>query len=321
LRSLTRGQLAVFLPTRDLWLIFLELTVIRLWWSFNLDLRYMGGAVFWALGCSMIVLAVLQFLPVWFVTGFGLVLIAGHNALDAVSPWDMGPLGGVWAILHTQGPAITVAPGVTFFPAYPLVPWIGVMAVGYGFGALLQRERSERRWTVLVLGIALSAGFVVLRAANLYGDPEPWSQQIDSALTACSFGNCHKYPPSLLYLLMTLGPALILLAATDREPGWVGKRFVVFGRVPLFFYLIHLPIIHVFAFVCAWCQLGPSMFQLFTSENVASGYQLKQPLPSLGSLPLVYAVWIAVVLILYPICAWYADFKQRHRGNVWLSYL
>jgi hypothetical protein len=161
----------------------------------------------------------------------------------------------------------------------------------------------------------------VLRAANVYGDPEPWSEQRDSALTVCSFGNCHKYPPSLLYLLMTLGPALILLAATDREPGWVGRRFMVFGRVPLFFYLIHLPIIHVFAFVCAWYQLGPSMFQLFTSEDVMSGYQLKQPLPALGSLPLVYAVWLAVVLILYPICAWYARVKQRHRGNVWLSYL
>ncbi len=319
-RNLSSTQLAVFLATRGLWLIFLELTIIRLWWTFNLDLRNMGGATFWAIGASMVVLSVLQFLPVRAVIAIGVAIIVGHNALDRFTVWDAGPLGGVWAVLHT-GTTIPIAPGVTFTAAYPLLPWIGVMAVGYGFGALLQQPREVRRPAMLALGGLLMVAFVVLRAINAYGDPDPWSFQEDPALTVCSFCNCHKYPLSLSYILMTLGPALVLLGALDREPGWIAQRFMVFGRVPLFFYLIHLPLIHVFAFVSAWVQLGPTMFELFSNEKVVAGAELKPSLPDLGSLPLVYAIWVTVVVLLYPVCAWYAGFKQRHRGSVWLSYL
>jgi uncharacterized membrane protein len=315
----TRPQLAGFLFTRGLWLIFLEVTVFRLWWTFNLDLRNMGGATFWAIGASMVVLSVLQFLPLSVVVGVGVAIIVGHNALDRFTVWDAGPLGGVWAVLHTVT-TVPIAPGVTFTASYPLLPWIGVMAVGYGFGALLQQPREKRRRAVLALGGLLMVGFIVLRAINGYGDPEPWSFQKDAALTVCSFCNCHKYPLSLSYILMTLGPALVLLALTDREPGWLGERLIVFGRVPLFFYLIHLPLIHVFAFTSAYWQLGPWMFEFFKTDTTA-GTELKGPLPEIGSLPLVYAIWVVVILILYPICAWYAGFKQRHRGSVLLSYL
>ena len=301
-RDITRGQLARFLFTRGLWLIVLELTLFHFYWSRNLDFSQMGGFVLWALGCSMIVLSVLVYLPLPVTAGFGLVLIAGHNAFDSVSPYDVWPtIGGIWAVLH-GGALVPVGSIATFFPAYPLVPWIGVMAVGYCFGAILQLDRPRRRAIVFVLGVVLIAAFHVLRGLNGYGDPNPWVLQEDFALAACTIGNCTKYPPSLCYLLMTLGPALIFLAATDCEPGWLRRRFIVFGRVPLFFYLLHLPLILVFAFICAWMQLPYREFDQI----------LKGPRQELGSLPLVYGVWAAVILILYPICAWYAGFKQRH---------
>jgi len=324
----SRVQLAVFLITRGLWCIFLELTIIRLWWTFNLDFRETGVGVFWPLGWAMIVLAFLQFLPAPVVAGFGLVMIVGHNALDSITPFDerLGPFGGVWAVLHggTNGVPVPIGKYVNFYPGYPLIPWIGVMAAGYGFGALLLRPQRQRRIYTLALGICAIAAFLVLRLNNIYGDPKPWDIQTDVPLTICSIGNCYKYPPSLSYLCMTLGPALIFLAATDREAGWLGRRLIVFGRVPLFYYLIHLPLIHVFAFCCAYYQLGPAMFKLFTDENVAAGVKVNNALsdfPHFGSLPLVYAVWAVVIVLLYPVCAWYAGFKQRHRDWWVLSYL
>jgi uncharacterized membrane protein len=309
-RCRTRWELAGFLLTRGLWLVFLELFVVSSFWKLRFDPTLLIGAVVWAIGWSMVVLAVLQFLPVPVVVGFGVLLITGHNALDKITVWDVGPLGGVWAVLHT-GDMVRLGPGVQLIPAYPLIPWVGVMAVGYGFGALLQRGREERRWAALVLGIFATAAFVLLRATNWYGDPDPWSVQADPALTVCSFLNCRKYPPSLCYLLMTLGPALIALAALDREPGPVGKFFIVFGRVPLFYYVLHLPLIIALGAVHAIVRYGPDAL-LWTPETLPN---------EMGDLVTVYAAWVVVVALLYPVCRWYAGVKQRHRGSVLLSYL
>ncbi len=248
----------------------------------------------------MIALAALIHLPLWGVAAFGIVMIAGHNALDPIRPEAFGSWGWLWMVLHVQGP-VQISPDYSFFVVYPLIPWIGVMATGYAFGALLQRERAERRRILLWLGLGVTAAFVIIRASNVYGDPRPWSVQKSALFTFFSFIDCAKYPPSLLYLCMTLGPALIALSLFDRDLGKWSRPIIVFGRVPLFFYLLHIPLIHLLAVVFAYLQHGAA------GKN--HGYGL------LG----VYAVWLLVILLLYPLCRWFADLKQRRR-DAWLSY-
>jgi uncharacterized membrane protein len=324
-RGKSKGQLAWFLLTRGLWIVVLELTVIRFAFTFDTDWHFHMGLVFWAIGWSMIVLAGLVFLPRWAVVAFGLVVIAGHNATDKFTAADFGPLGGAWAVLHSKETLqlfphykIVTPPGgadpggVTFVGAYPLVPWIGVMALGYALGSLLVQERSRRRWQIFLLGLATTAAFVVVRGLNVYGDPVRWQWQRDWVFDVIAFLNCEKYPPSLSYLLMTLGPALLLLAAMDREPGWLGRRCVTFGRVPMCFYLLHLYLIHGAAVLYAYWLHGNDIF-LWSPQN-------PPPDDIFVNLPTVYILWIAALLILYPPCAWYAGVKRRYR-SAWLSYL
>lgn len=305
----TRGQLAWFLITRGLWLVVLEITIVRcLGWAWNFDFHWVGGVILWAIGLSMVCLAALSYLPTWLVAVFGLAMIGSHNAFDHVKPAELGDWGWLWRILHAGGD-IEWRPGWHFGALYPLVPWIGVMAVGYAFGSLFLLRPATRRPIFFVLGVALTAGFVCLRYSNVYGDPNPWSPQRNEAMTVCSFLNCHKYPPSLCYLLMTLGPVIAALAFFDREPGPVARRVIVFGRVPLFFYLIHVPVIHALAAVVAYAYYGPSVLAW------------NQPPPDYGySLATVYAVWVLVVVMLYPPCLWFAGVKRRRR-DAWLSYL
>jgi uncharacterized membrane protein len=321
----TKGQLSWFLLTRGLWMLVLELTVIRFGWAFNFDWHYHWGAVFWAIGWSMIVLAGLVFLPRWAVVAFGLIVIVGHNATDNLKAADFGPFGGAWAILHSRE-GLQLLPryklvtqfsdvdpgGVTFAGAYPLIPWIGVMALGYALGSLLLQERSRRRRQIFLLGLATTAAFLVVRGINVYGDPVPWLWERNWIFDVIAFLNCEKYPPSLSYVLMTLGPALLLLAVMDREPGWLGRRLVTFGRVPLFFYLPHIYLIHGAALLHAYLLHGDAVFT-WSPQNLP-------PDDIWVSLPTVYLLWIAVLLILYPPCAWYAGIKRRYQ-SAWLSYL
>jgi uncharacterized membrane protein len=314
-RGKSKPELAWFLVTRGLWIVLLELTVVRFSWTFDYDFRGNNAGVLWAIGWSMVVLGGLVFLPTWAVTAFGLVMIAGHNLLDDVSPDRFGPLSPLWEILHRKEmhrdkPLELFGGAVHFDTQYPLVPWIGVMAAGYGLGVLFQRTPAERRRWLLGLGTACCLGFLLLRAVNVYGDPDPWSPQPrGDVFTALSFLNCHKYPPSLLYLLMTLGPALLLLALFERAPQLPGRPLLVFGRVPMFFYLIHIPLIHVLALATAVARFGPTVLDA------------KEPPPGLWySLPVAYAIWLGVVLALYPVCRWFMGVKQRRR-DAWLSYL
>ena len=319
--STTRGkskqELSWFLLTRGLWLVLLELTWVRcLGWQFNFDFHFVMGIVIWAIGWSMVALAGLVFLPVPWVATLGVVMIASHNLFDRVSPDDLGSLSWLWKILHSGG-IIVPAEAYRFAAGYPLIPWIGVMAAGYGLGPLLLAEPFARRKRLFGLGALLTALFVVLRAINVYGDPDSWSVQKNILFTFFSFLNCHKYPPSLLYLLMTLGPALLVLAALDRgTPRWL-KPIVVFGRVPLFYYLLHIPLIHGLAVLVAYGRYGRAEW-LFANPP-ADG---PPPMPAdYGyGLPIVYLIWIGVVLALYPLCRWFADVKRRHR-SAWLSYL
>lgn len=319
-RGKTKRELSRFLLTRGLWLVLLELTLVRLGWFFNFDYHVMIAQVIWAIGWSMVVLAGLVFLPARAVAAFGLALIFLHNLLDGLSADSFGPFRWLWVLLHEQN-VVTPWPGYAVFVAYPLVPWVGVMAAGYAFGSLLTSERGRRRRWLLTIGGAAVLLFVTLRALNVYGDPTPWSVQGRGAwYTFLSFLNTQKYPPSLLFLLMTLGPSIIAVALFDRVrgPGALARPFVVFGRVPLFYYLLHVPLMHLVAVAFSYVKYGRAEW-LFANWPPPGQPQL-EPEGYGYDLWVVYLVWLGVVAALYPLCRWFAGVKKRRR-DAWLSYL
>ncbi|HEV3120816.1 MAG TPA: heparan-alpha-glucosaminide N-acetyltransferase domain-containing protein [Isosphaeraceae bacterium] len=311
-RGMSKPALARFLATRGLWLIFLELTVSRLGLVFNLDYRFIPLIVLWAIGCSMLVLSALIFLPQVAIAAFGLVMIAGHNLLDGLSAEQLHLPRALWTILHNPG-RVPLMSGRTCIVMYPLVPWIGVMAIGYAFGPLLRLEPSKRRRELLSIGLGATLAFIALRASNVYGDPFKWSYQSSPLFTLMSFINCLKYPPSLLYLLMTLGPAIALLALLDRPVSLLARPLLVFGRVPLFFYLLQWPVLHALAIAIAAVNGQPSAW-------IQVGGPFGPP-PGYGyDLPFTYLMWAVTLALLYPPCRWFADLKRR-RSDWWLSYL
>ena len=318
LRRMSTPALSRFLLTRGLWLIFLEIVVVRCFgWQFNFDYRLMLLNVLWALGWAMIFLSALVRLPTWAVTSIGVVMIATHNLLDGVQEASFGALAPLWTILHAPG-VIVDAPGHLVFVAYALIPWIGVTAAGYGLGTVYRWEAERRRRLLLRLGLVLVAAFLVLRTINGYGDPLPWSTRQSPMFTALSFLNTNKYPPSLLFLLMTLGPILLLLRALDAGTPGVLHPALVFGKVPLFYYLLHVPLIHLLAVVACYARYGDAhwMFQ----SNGLDQFPVTQPPGGPLGLPWVYLIWAGIVIALYPVCRWFAALKRR-RGEWWLSYL
>ena len=291
-RHCTRAQLSWFLFTRGLWLVVLEVTLMSLVWTF--DVRYDQGLflqVIWAIGVSMIVLAVLVHLQLRYIAVFSVVIICGHNLLDGVEPQSLGAWAPLWSLLHVSGPIPHA------FVAYPLIPWIAVMSLGYCLGALFEAEAQTRKQWFIYLGAASLTAFMVLRMTNLYGDPIDWSLQSTTVLTLLSFVNVYKYPPSLLYLLLTLGTGLLLLAAFESARGRLSEVLRTFGRVPLFFYVLHIALAHLAA-VLIDLAFGQSGF----------------------GLPIVYLAWALAIATLYPACRWFAAVKRR-RDDWWLSYL
>jgi uncharacterized membrane protein len=315
-RRMSQGELSRFLLTRGLWLILLELTVARFLWQFNVDYRLTMLTVLWALGWAMIVLGVLVHLPTWIVATFGLVLIAGHNLLDSIQAAAFGRLEPIWHILHAPG--FVINGDHTVFVPYVLIPWIGVTAVGYSLGQVFSWEANRRRRFLLTAGLAVVGLFLVLRAVNVYGDPSHWERQKSGLFTLISFINTSKYPPSLLFLLMTLGPALLLLRAFDRRTPTVFRPALIVGRVPLFYYLLHILLIHLLAVVVSLVRFG-GVHWMFESPTVDK-FPVTQPPGWPLSLPWVYLIWVSVVVTLYPFCRWFAGVKQRRR-DAWLSYL
>ncbi|MBD0372225.1 MAG: DUF1624 domain-containing protein [Pyrinomonadaceae bacterium] len=314
MRGKTRAELSRFLLTRGLWLVLLELTIVRVAWTFDLNYTFNVGQVIWAIGWSMIALSVLIYLPLWAITMFGVFMIAVHNAFDPFRAASAGVLSGVWATLHT-GELTETYGGIRFAPMYPLIPWIGVMAVGYSFGQIFRLEREKRKKVLLYLGLSLTLLFVIIRATNLYGDPRPWAVQGSPLFTFFSFINCQKYPPSLLYLLMTLGPAIASLSFFERvnlKPNAWASAFIIFGRVPLFYYVLHLYVIHGLAVVFAFIKYGNAIQEAFQTGRPPADYGY--------SLGVVYLIWIGVVVALYPLCRWFAGVKRR-RKDAWLSYI
>jgi uncharacterized membrane protein len=245
-------------------------------------------------------------------------MIATHNLLDPLTPDQFGSSAWLWGVLHVRGPVQIL--GVPFEVGYPLIPWIGVMAAGYGLGAMLLRDPARRSTRLMQLGAAMVAAFVMLRATNLYGDPSDWAVQSAALFTVFSFVNATKYPPSLVYLLMTLGPMLLVLGAVDRRLAGrtmpaVLRPMVVLGRVPMFYYVLHLYLIHALALLIAYFEYG----------RLVSGLVQNPPFPGMPAgygydLWVTYAVWLLVVMALYPLCAWFAGVKKR-RKDWWLSYL
>jgi uncharacterized membrane protein len=312
LRKKSQRELSQFLFTRGLRLIFLELTLFRcLGLQFNFDYHMTMLNVLWALGWAMIVLVALVHLPAPVVTAFGLLMIVGHNLLDPVQS-----MNAIWTVLHSPN-FIVANPQHSVFVAYPLIPWVGVTAVGYGLGQIYSWTSQARRTFLWRAGAGIAAAFVILRGINIYGDPVRWTTQKSAAFTVISFLNTNKYPPSLLFLLMTLGPALLILWAVDGRTPQLLRPVLTFGRVPMFYFLLHMPLIHLLAVVACYARYGQAHW-MFESPTIGQ-FPFTAP-PGWGfTLPIVYLVWVSVVVALYPLCRWFAAVKQR-RSDAWLSY-
>jgi uncharacterized membrane protein len=313
LRKRSPRELSRFLFTRGAWLIILELVVVRCaGFQLNVDYHVTLLLVLWALGWAMITLSALVRLPTAVASTFGVVLIAGHNLFDSVRSTNP-----IWVILHSPGFVLS-APGHVVFAAYPLIPWMGVTAVGYGLGQVYGWTPQRRQTLLLRLGLTLTAAFPVLRLINVYGDPSRWAGQKTAMFTVLSFLNTTKYPPSLLFLLMTLGPALLFLRAVDGHTPRLLRPALVIGTVPMFYFLLHLPLIHLLAVAVCYARYR-AVHWMFESPDLAH-YPFTAP-PGWGyPLPVVYLVWALVVVTLYPLCRWFAALKQR-RTDLWLSYM
>ena len=308
-----RPGLPRFLATRGLWLIVLELTVLRLAWTFNADFAgYNMAGVIWVIGWSMLILAALVRLPALAVAAIGFVVVFGHNLV--AMPEDPGWLWKVAYVGFWSGPIDT--PLAPLMVLYSIVPWAGVIALGYGFGRVDRLEPARRdRWCIAI-GFAATALFVLLRAFNLYGEPRPWSADGDMP-ALLSFLNTSKYPASLQFLLMTLGPSIALLPLLERMRGALADGLATFGRVPFFFYVLHIPLIHALALVVAVTRSPDATWWLF--ENHPMG----NPPPPDGyvwNLPLLYGIWALAIALLYVACRWFAGVKARRR-DWWLGYL
>ena len=318
-RGRTTGQLSRFLLTRGVWLVFLELTLLRFILFFNVAFSntLVILSVIWMLGLSMVVLAGLVHLPTRVLAALSILVIVGHNLLDGVAAERFGGAAWLWEILHQQG--IFRIHSATFLVAYPLIPWAAVMAAGYCFGKVYHWEQQRRQRFQLRLGIGLSAAFLLLRAVNLYGDPVRWSVQSSKLFTVLSFLNSTKYPASLLFLLMTLGPLLVVLAWLEGRQFSAANPILVFGRVPFFFFVVHFAVIHAIAIVLGFLRYGKGGFLLMPAPSMGGPREMF-PAHYGYDLWVVYAVWIAVIAILYPLCRSFAELRRR-RSDWWLSYL
>ena len=322
LRGKSRAELSKFLLTRGLWLIVLEFTVVRFAILFNVDYSFLGLAeVIWIFGVSMIVLAALIFLPVRAVAWIGIGMIALHNLLDTIKVPPATAMAGtpvpdalqkIWLILHQPGFVPLFQDGAKLFVAYPLIPWIGVMAAGYALGAVYKWDAERRRRFLFWLGLALVALFVVIRAGNFYGDPQAWKTETDFTFTVLSFLNVTKYPVSLLFLLLTLGTALLILAWAEkiRHDNILSRIFITFGRVPLFYFILQMFVAHGFGVLLNY--LAGKNIDYFFLNFPASATDAP---PDAGfALWAVYAVWLGGLVLLYPLCLWYGKVKQHRRG-------
>jgi uncharacterized membrane protein len=325
-RRRTPAELSRFLWTRGLWLIVLEFTVVGTAWTFQIPFGFFG--VIWALGACMVIMAAAVRLPVRWLGAISVLMITTHNLLDGIRPKQFGSLAWLWNLLHVRG-FVYLPFHIPNFVLFQIVPWVAVMGAGYAFGSVYLLEPDRRSKVIARLGLALTLAFILLRATNLYGNPPvgqggvsqgPWHIQPTVEKTVILFFDVEKYPPSLQYLLMTLGPSLLFLAWLDRRTSQqltsgLASVLVVFGRVPLFYYVLHLYLIHGLAVAMALLFHQPVSWLLhggFLLNDLPNGYG--------HSLPFIYLIWITAVILLYFPCRWFMGVKQR-RKDWWLSYL
>ena len=313
---------------RGAWLILLELTFLRVAWTFNFDFRhYELAGVIWVIGCCMILMSLLIKMPMPFVASVGVAIIALHNLMDPHLPkllegMDGNRFSGLWEIMYVgffAGPVSFGSDGPNLMVLYSIVPWIGVMAAGYAFGRIVTLAPERRRRLCLMIGLSAIAAFLLLRGFNLYGDPRPWHAPVAGrGLPALlSFLNTTKYPASLSFLLMTLGPVIALMPVLENLRGPVARATSLFGRVPFFYYMLHIPLIHALALLVSKIKLGYVSPWLFTNHPMGN------PEPPQGyawSLTLLYLVWAVALVLLFLPCRWFAALKAR-RHEWWLQYL
>lgn len=313
-----KNDLALFLVKRGLWLVFLELTVINFGWFFNFHFPFVALIVIWALGIGMIVLAGCVYLPWKIILSLGILLVAGHNLLDPVHVAGRDATAVLWSILHDPN-FFPIDEGHNLFVGYPVIPWIGVMLLGYSFGRLYTStyDVEKRRKILMYLGTGMILSFIVIRLINVYGDSHYWTVQPSPMFTVLSFLNVTKYPPSLLYVLMTLGPAILFLAFAENISNGFSKMIIVLGRVPLFYYVLHIYLIHLFAIVAGGLtgyEASKWIFDVWLNNSPdLKGYGF--------NLGVVYLIWILLVVILYPLCKWFQAYKANHPEKWWLSYM
>ena len=321
-----------FLLIRGLWLILLELTILRLAWTFNFDFaHYEMAGVIWVIGCCIILMAVLVKLPLPVSAAIGVIIIGAHNLMDPhigklLEGMDGNNFSALWKIGYIgffAGPVQFGPNGPNLIVLYSIVPWIGVMAAGYAFGKILSLERARRKQICLLIGLGAVALFLPLRGFNLYGDPRAWHRSVISQNGApsmpavLSFLNCTKYPASLNFLLMTLGPIIALMPFLETASGALSRAIAMFGRVPFFFYVLHIPLIHALALLVSKIRLG------FVSPWLFTNHPMGNPEPPDGytwSLPLLYLVWAITIALLYFACRWFAGVKAEGRAW-WLKYI
>ena len=314
-RSVSR--MALFLFTRGLWLVFVEIAVVSFGWTFDVTYSFVILQVIWAIGLSMIALAGLVLLPTPVIFVVGILLVFGHNLLDPITVQGSGFADYLWYILHQ--PRLVIEPERIVSIFYPILPWLGVMALGYAAGPLFKAETPAARRTLWLLGAGLAATvlFILLRLSNGYGEPTTWQPLDTGTFTLISFLNTSKYPPSLQFLLMTLGPALVLLALIEYARIRTSNPFVVFGRVPFFFYILHIYVIHALALLALEFTGSDWQEYILTAENFLSGR-----LEAFGfGLGIVYVIWVVVVIALYPLCRWYQQVRESRPAWWWLGYL
>jgi len=330
-----KRKLARFLLTRGLWLVLLELTVIRIAWTFNFDFaNYMLAGVIWMIGWCMVLMSAIVFLPHKAIAALGVAIIALHNVSNflpgAMTSLRQSSVAWLWKILYFGGEIRLGGDGPPLLVLFVLIPWIGVMAAGYAFGPVMQLSPERRRSICLRLGMALIAAFVVLRALDVYGDPRQWSKVPAVQPTAqtqgpprpqmpkpLAFLNTAKYPASLSFLLMTLGPMFVLLGLAEGARGRVARFVEVFGRVPFFYYLLHIPVIHLLACIVSLAREGSVNPWLFTNHPLGSP---QAPDGYTWGLWLLYVVWMIAIVLLYFPSRWYAR-KKIGSSNRIFSYL
>jgi uncharacterized membrane protein len=317
-RHQSTRQLSRYLFIRGAWLIFLELVIVNFGWTFDITFSFRFLQVIWAIGASMVVLAGLVYLPKWAIFTFGIVLVFGHNLLDPIRMEGTSVPAVIWYILH-QEEIVTFGPQRMVYFHYPLIPLVGLMALGYVFGTLYRPEfgADRRRKWLLGMGAAAILLFAILRGFNLYGEPNPWSPQPTAVYSLLSFLNTTKYPMSLQFLLMTMGPALIFLALVEAIKNRVTEILLTFGAVSLFFYIVHIYVIHLLAFV-ALVISGRS----WTEYIITAEAWVSQTTADFGfDLWVVYLVWALVVVGMYPLCKWYRAYKKAHPEKRLLAYI